>query len=68
MTSSSTPATSAPSNWAQVARGNHSPPPHAINKYELSLSNGDHIARYDSIASRKIIEPKTHGCRFLENC
>jgi len=41
----------------QAARDNR-PPPHAINKYELSFNNSEHIARYDSIASRKIIEPK----------
>jgi len=29
-----------------------------INKYEIHFSNLEHIASYDSIATRWIIEPK----------
>ena len=35
-----------------------STPPHAIKKYELHFCNSEHIARYDPIASGRIIEPK----------
>jgi len=64
--SSSTPSSNAPSNWAQAAWGNRPPHPHAISKYELRFSNSEHIARYDSIASSRIIEPKYMDVDFLK--
>ena len=49
-----------------MARGSRPPPPHAIDKYELHFSNGEHIARYDSIASGRIIKPKYMDVEFLK--
>jgi len=66
MTSSCTPATNAPLNRAQATRGNRPPPPHAVTKYELHFSNSEHIVKYDSIASKKIIEPKYMDVDFLK--
>ena len=64
-TSTSAPATSAPSNWAPAALGNRSPPPHYINKYELRFNTSEHIARYDSLTTKRIIEPKYMDIAFL---
>jgi len=57
--------------FTQAAQSNR-PVPHAINKYELRFTNSEHIARCDSIASRRIIEPKymrnfliVHGSLFI---
>jgi len=50
----------------QVAWGNHPPLPHAINKYELRFSNSEHVARYDSLASRKFIKPKYMDVDFVK--
>ena len=43
---------------AQAARGNCPTPPHVINKYELQFINQEHIGRYNSVACRRITEPK----------
>jgi len=64
---SSSPATNAPSKRAQAARGNCSPPPHVINKYEFHVNNSKHIARYDSVASGRIIELKYMNVDLLKN-
>ena len=63
--STSTPTSSAPSNRAPTAGGNRPPPPHSINKYELQFSNSEHIARYDSFATRRIVEPKYMDIELL---
>jgi len=59
-TFTSTSWSGAPSNSAQAARGNH-PPPHC----ELRFSNSEHIARYDSIATKRIIESKYMNIAFF---
>ena len=42
-----------------MAKGNHpTSPPHVINKYEICFIDPKHIARYDFIATRWIIDPK----------
>jgi len=63
-TFTSTPAFGAPSNRVQVAQGNRLPPPHSINKCELKFSNSEHIVRYDSVATRRIIKPKYIDIEF----
>jgi len=63
--STSTPASGVPSNRALAAPGNQPPSPHSINKYELRFSNSKHIVTYDSIATRRIIEPKYMDIEFL---
>jgi len=63
--STSIPPSGAQSNWAQAAQGDPPPPPHSINKYELRFSKSKHIAKYDSVATRRIIEPKYMDIEFL---
>ena len=61
-----TPATNEPSNQAQVARGNRPPFTHSINKYAFKFSKIEHIARYDLVANRKIIDLKYMDVGFLK--
>ena len=67
MTTSSTIATNAPPNRAQTAMDNHPFPLYVINKYELRLSNSEHIVRFNSVTIKRIIKPKYMDVNFLIN-
>ena len=53
-----TPSANVPPVRAQAACGHRPTRPHVTNKYELQFVDQEHITRYDSFATRRIIEPE----------